>query len=285
MVWLRSHGHECALNFFAALISIYVLSQGSTGWNDLDTFDSGLESGKWAIRFLLTSLLMSPLNTYFGWKSAIKVRRPAGLWAFGFASVHILFYVREAKWEWLTLSMPFYLKFGLVGIMILGLLAATSNRWSMQRLGKNWKRLHRLVYFSGITVITHAMLATTMSKKLLVRDPQAERELKVYLAVLFVLLVVRIPLVRQWLKQVPILLKSIRESTRPAGECDRPELLPQIHGRESSISVKPTFIILNAMPSQSELGSPSSLESINLSTGSSGEQALGVSAEEEIKIR
>ena len=218
MVWLRSHGHECALNFFAALISIYVLSQGSTGWNDLDTFDSGLESGKWAIRFLLTSLLMSPLNTYFGWKSAIKVRRPAGLWAFGFASVHILFYVREAKWEWLTLSMPFYLKFGLVGIMILGLLAATSNRWSMQRLGKNWKRLHRLVYFSGITVITHAMLATTMSKKLLVRDPQAERELKVYLAVLFVLLVVRIPLVRQWLKQVPILLKSIRESTRPAGE-------------------------------------------------------------------
>jgi DMSO/TMAO reductase YedYZ heme-binding membrane subunit len=264
---------------------MYVLSQGSTGWNNPDTFDSGLESGKWAIRFLLASLLMSPLNTYFGWKSAIKLRKPAGLWAFGFASVHILFYVREAKWEWLTPSMPFYLKLGLVGIMILGLLAATSNRWSMQRLGKNWKRLHRLVYFSGIAVVTHAMLATTMSKKLMFRDPQAERELKVHLVVLFVLLVVRIPLVRQWLKQVLTLLKSAPKSTRLAGESGKPELLSQIHGRESSVSVKPTFIILNAMPTQSELDSASSLESINLSTVSSGEQAFGVSPEEKNKIR
>lgn len=275
MAWLRSHWRWCALNSCAAFISTYVPSQGSTGWDNPDVLDPQLESGKWAIRFLLTSLLMTPLNTYFGWRSAITLRKSAGLWSFGFASAHILFYVRETKWEWLTLAMPLYLKLGLVGIMILGVLAVTSNRWSMQQLGKNWKRLHRLVYVSGIAVVTHAMLATTMSKKLMVRDPQAESELKVYLAVLSVLLVVRIPLIRQWLKQAPIILKRARKSTRPVGESNRPTLLPEIHGRESGASVKPTFILLKAMPGQPELDrSSSSSQRIDLSANSTDDRTV-----------
>ena len=142
-----------------------MLSQGSTGWDNLDTFDSGLESGKWAIRFLLTCLTMTPLNTYFGWKGGLKLRKSAGLWAFGFAALHIFFYVRQAKLQWLTMEMPLYLLLGLTGMSILTVLACTSNRRAMQWLGKNWKRLHRLVYGSGIAVVTHAMLATTMSTK------------------------------------------------------------------------------------------------------------------------
>ena len=247
MIWLKSNWRWTAFNLFAACVSIYVSSQGSTGWDDLDTFDSGLESGKWAIRFLLTCLAMTPLNTYFGWKGGIKLRKSAGLWAFGFASLHVFFYIREAKLRWLTMQMPLYLLLGLTGMSILTVLACTSNRRAMKWLGKNWKRLHRFVYGSGIAVVTHAMLATTMSKKLFVRDPNAVSELKIYLAILSVLLVVRLPVVRTLLKQIPILLKRPSRLSVQVSPGDLPdrggEVLPKIHGRESGVSVKPTLVI------------------------------------------
>jgi sulfoxide reductase heme-binding subunit YedZ len=251
LVWFKSNWRWSALNLFAVLVSVTVLTQGSTDWNSHDTFDPGLESGKWAIRFLLGCLSMSPLNTYFGWREAIKLRKPAGLWAFGFALLHILLYIRTAKLEWLTVHMPFYLALGLVGIGILSLLAITSNRWAMQRLGKNWKRLHRLVYLAGMAVVTHSMLATMMSKKIFVRDPQAPNELKVYVAILSILLVVRIPLVNQLLMQFPDWLKLHRKSKRQSTPAATPdgevELWPKIRGGESSVSVKPTFIIPNEL--------------------------------------
>jgi len=259
LVWLKSNWRWSALNLFAVSVLVTVLTQGSTDWNDIDAFDPMLESGKWAIRFLVTCLTMTPLNTYFGWSGAIKLRKSAGLWAFGFASLHILLYIRDAKLEWLTIPMPFYLALGLVGMSILSALAATSNRWAMKRLGKNWKRLHRLVYLAGITVVTHSMLAATMSKKIFVRDPQAVNELKVYVAVLFVLLVVRLPLVHQLLKQIPALLKRHRKSDLQVSPIGMPDgaadMWPKIHGRESSVSLKPTFIIPNEMPNPSERSS------------------------------
>lgn len=263
MVWLKSNWRWGTLNLFAVSVLVRVLSQGSTGWSNMDTFDSGLESGKWAIRFLLTCLTMTPLNAYFGWRGAIKLRKSAGLWAFGFASAHVLLYIREAKLEWLTVSMPFYLVLGLAGMIILSALAITSNRWTMQRLGKNWKRLHRLVYLSGIAVVTHSMLATMMSKRILVRDPQAPNELKIYIAILCVLLVVRLPLVRKLLKQIPALLERRRKAGLQDGPVampdDRAELWPKVYGRESGVSVKPSFIIPNEMPDPVEWNSMGSL--------------------------
>jgi methionine sulfoxide reductase heme-binding subunit len=261
MAWLRSNWRWSALNLFAISVLVHVLSHGSTGWSNTDTFtfDSGLVSGKWAIRFLLACLTMTPLNTYFGWKGAIKFRKSAGLWAFGFASAHILLYVREANLKWLTLPMPFYLVLGLVGMTILSALAVTSNRWTMQHLGKNWKRLHRLVYFSGISVVTHSLLATMMSKKILIRDPEAPNELKVYVLILSALLVVRIPLVRKLLKQIPVLLKrkpnlQVSPIAKPDGGA---ELWPKFHGRESGVSIKPSFIISNVKPTEcNSMGSP-----------------------------
>jgi methionine sulfoxide reductase heme-binding subunit len=259
MAWIKSSWRWSALNLSAVLIFVLVLTQGSTDWYRTDTFDPGLESGKWAIRILLACLTMTPLKTYFGWSSAVKLRKSAGLWAFGFASLHVLFYIRDAKLDWLSTSMPLHLALGLTGMIILTLLAVTSNRWSMKQLGRNWKRLHRFVYLAGITVVTHSMLALTRSKKLHFRDPQAEHELKVYLVVLSVLLVVRIPLVRQSLKQIPIQWKRYRSiQPVPLRESDV-EQLPKIHGRESGISMKPTFIIPAEMPDlsiQEGIGEP-----------------------------
>jgi DMSO/TMAO reductase YedYZ heme-binding membrane subunit len=145
---------------------------------------------------------MTPLHTFLRWRSALPLRKPAGLWAFGFGLLHVAYYIDEAEWEWLKWPIPLYLTLGLLGLAVLTALAVTSNRWSMRRLGKNWKRLHRLVYLAGLAVVCHALLATTMSKKVMVYDPQAASELRVYLGLLVVLLVVRIPQVRRRLQQM-----------------------------------------------------------------------------------
>ena len=245
LTWIKSHWRWAAFNLSAIFISVYVLSQGSTSWEDMDTFDSGLESGKWAIRFLLICLTMTPLNTYFGWKGGIKLRKSAGLWAFGFASLHIWLYIRKAKLEWLTYPMSDFLVLGITGMGILSVLAATSNRWSMKRLGKIWKQIHRRVYIAGMAVVIHSMLATEMSKKLMVRDPQAMSELKIYAAILCVLLVIRIPIVRELLMRIHALYYRRRQPNSPAKIPDDAKVFPQIYGRESGVSVKPTYVILN----------------------------------------
>jgi sulfoxide reductase heme-binding subunit YedZ len=200
------------LNLMALALLAYVLSQGTTGWIYAEgAFDRMLESGKWGIRFLLLSLAMTPLHTYARWSGALKLRKPAGLWAFAFGVAHFGLYTYETyepipiyrtngtPWHWLSWSMQPYLALGLLALCILCALAVTSNKWSMRRLGKRWKPLHRLVYGAGIAVCIHALLASTMSKKMLVRDPHVVPELRLYLGILALMLIVRLPQVRSLL--------------------------------------------------------------------------------------
>ncbi len=183
------------LHLFAVGVALYTIVQGKTGYYAVDTFDPGLASGKWAVRFLLFSLSMTPLQTFIRWNQASRFRKPSGLWSFGFALLHIVYYFQEAGFNWGALFQTGFLVQGLIGFLILAALAITSNRWAMRRLKKNWKRLHRLVYLAGGVVTIHALLAISMSKKMLIRDPQAVYELPIYLALLVLLLLARIPLV------------------------------------------------------------------------------------------
>lgn len=220
MAWWRSgktfDRRWAILNGCALGIWLYVMTQGSAAWHQPgDGFDSMLESGKWAIRLLLLCLAMTPLHTYLGWNGALKLRKSLGLWAFAFGSTHFVLYAIETwepyaiyrtgatPWHWLSWPMHLYVALGLVALLILTTLALTSNRWSMRRLGKNWKRLHRLVYGAGIVILCHALLAAGMSKKMMVRDPHAVTEMWVYGGALAVLLLLRVPQVRTLLKRVP----------------------------------------------------------------------------------
>lgn len=238
MAWLTLNWRWAGLNLFAVSILIIVLSQGSRDWNAVGTFDPGLESGKWAIRFLLICLAMTPLKTYFGWSAAIKLRKPAGLWSFGFALLHVLFYLKVTRLAWLAFPIPTFITLGLLGLLILSALALTSNHWAMRRMRKSWKRLHRLVYLAGPAVVFHAILATNASKKILVRDSQAIQELKIYLALLVVLLVVRIPSVRRVLKLR--WLRPQRQTELPAAPVaipdGAPEYRPWVNGHKAGIS-------------------------------------------------
>lgn len=239
LIWLKSDWRGVALNFTAVMIAAYVLSQGNMDWSTVRGFDAMLASGKWAIRFLLFCLAMTPANTYFGWRSAVKLRKPAGLWAFGFAGLHLALYVREAKLTWLSVQMPIHIALGLAGLLILSALAVTSNRTAMQWLGKTWKRLHRLVYCAGVAVTCHSLLAIAVSKKVHVYDPQAVRELGVYALAMSVLLMVRIPQVRGLLLHIPTLLRQPAQIETPVGAAPiverPPDFWPPRYGRESAI--------------------------------------------------
>ncbi len=201
MDWLGKQKWWLLLNGTAVIVLVIVVTQGSLEMSyAADTFDPMLASGKWALRFLLLSLAMTPVNTYLGWRGALRLRKPAGLWAFGFAVVHVAYYFYEHR---LTISFwrfeQLFIVLGLLGFVILLAMAATSNQWAMRQLKKNWKRLHRLVYLAGILLAFHAMLATTASKRIFLRDPDVLPELIFYFLLLIILLAVRIPLVwRIW---------------------------------------------------------------------------------------
>jgi sulfoxide reductase heme-binding subunit YedZ len=206
MNWLRTNWRWAILNGAAVVILLVLLTRGSTDINKrFYTFDPTLESAKWAIRFLLFSLAMSPLNTYFGWRSAIKLRKPAGLWAFGFAALHFLLEITDTVFQgihWLWLPIEPFIIFGLIGLLILSAMAMTSNQWAMKRLGKRWKRLHRLVYVAGMAIVYHAVLATSSSKRMFINAPDAIYEIHIYLVILTILLLIRIPLIRSGLKRL-----------------------------------------------------------------------------------
>ena len=46
-----------------------------------------LETGAWAVRMLIATLLVSPLRSFSGWVSLLRLRRMLGLFCFRFARI------------------------------------------------------------------------------------------------------------------------------------------------------------------------------------------------------
>lgn len=119
-----------------------------------------LRTGKAAIIMLVLSLTATPAGFMFGWKQAHVVRRPFGLYAFMYVVLHLLIFV------WLDYGwvMPLiveeivarrYALVGFAAFVLLIPLALTSTKGWQRRLGKNWKRLHSLVYLIAILAVIH----------------------------------------------------------------------------------------------------------------------------------
>lgn len=196
MSWLRGSWRWATLNLVALAVMAHMLLMLERVGSSMD-FEPLVESAKWAVRFLLFSLAMTPLNTLFGWRYAVKLRKPAGLWAFAFGVLHLACYVFDRQSDWLHFPIPNYAAaLGLVVLGILAAMAATSNRWAMRRLGKWWKRLHRLVYAAGVIALVHGLLESQISKRVFVYDSNTDDELWLYVIVLSALLAARIPPVR-----------------------------------------------------------------------------------------
>jgi sulfoxide reductase heme-binding subunit YedZ len=114
-----------------------------------------------ALRILIISLVITPvrrLNKSLGW--LVRFRRMLGLYAFFYASVHLLVYLKlYANLDWPTLvddlSKRRYIIAGFSAWLLLLPLALTSTKWSIRKLGKRWQLLHRLVYVTAALGIVH----------------------------------------------------------------------------------------------------------------------------------
>lgn len=119
-----------------------------------------IRSGEWALRFLLLCLSVTPLREITGLKRLFPLRKMLGLYTFFYASLHFtvfIVFVLELRWGELgtdILERP-YVTVGFAAFLILLALALTSNRAMMRRLGRNWKRLHRLIYAASVLALVH----------------------------------------------------------------------------------------------------------------------------------
>jgi len=116
--------------------------------------------GDFALRFLCLSLLLTPLKQICNWRWALHYRRMIGLYAFFYASLHVLVYIGlDHGFNWrqivLDVSESLYVIAGLVAFLCLLPLAITSTQAWQKRLGRDWKRLHRLTYVAAIAAVTH----------------------------------------------------------------------------------------------------------------------------------
>src|SRR5687767_15453590 len=104
---------------------------------------------------LVISLAVTPLRRLSGWNEVIKLRRMLGLFAFFYATLHMLTWVVFIHYfdtHYMiedVLERPF-ITVGMTVFLILLVLALTSNRFSLRTLGRKWQMLHRLVYVAVI---------------------------------------------------------------------------------------------------------------------------------------
>ena len=121
---------------------------------------STLRTGKAALLLLVASLPCTPINIVFGYKPALKLRRPLGLYSFMYASIHFSIFIGVDYFFDFELikNALFEKRYALVGLttgLILLVLALTSTVSWQRRLKKNWKRLHQFVYAAGILAVVH----------------------------------------------------------------------------------------------------------------------------------
>ncbi|CAD5106925.1 protein-methionine-sulfoxide reductase heme-binding subunit MsrQ [Zestomonas carbonaria] len=115
-----------------------------------------------ALSFLLITLAMTPLQRLTGWGGWVAVRRQLGLWCFTYACLHITGYAvfllgLDIQQLLIDFAKRPYIFVGALAFLGLLTLALTSNRFSMRRLGRRWKMLHRLVYVTLCLVLLHML--------------------------------------------------------------------------------------------------------------------------------
>lgn len=172
----------CALPLVALVIDAFT---DGLGVNPVETITHA--TGDWTLRLLLLTLAMTPLRGLTGWAWPVRLRRMLGLYSFFYAVLHLFTYLwLDQFFDWGAIvhdiaKRPF-ITVGMLAFVLLIPLAATSTQAMMRRLGRQWKRLHRLVYVIGIAGVLHYLWLVKAD----VREPL------IYGALLAVLLLYRV---------------------------------------------------------------------------------------------
>jgi len=157
-----------------ALLLLWRYFNGTLGINPLQKLER--TTGNFALLFLIITLSITPARFYLSlfckkikakdgkrladWNWLMRSRRMIGMYCFFYAVIHVSIYFSldlAFEWKWLVSDIkekPFIIA-GMLTMLLLIPLAITSTNKMMHRLGKNWRRIHKLIYIISITAIIH----------------------------------------------------------------------------------------------------------------------------------
>jgi sulfoxide reductase heme-binding subunit YedZ len=149
--------------FAASLVPVALLTvqglRADLGANPIEYLTHA--TGEWTLRFIIFTLSITPLRRILNQPGLIRYRRMLGLFAFFYGCLHL------TTWLWLDKFFDIhemladvlkrrFITAGMLGFVLMIPLAITSTRGWIQRLGgRNWQRLHRLIYFTAIAGVVH----------------------------------------------------------------------------------------------------------------------------------
>src|SRR6202165_2109301 len=149
--------------FLAALIPlerlVWKALHNALGANPIEFITPS--TGDCTLIFIPTPLSITPLRQITRQYWLIGVRRMIGLFAFFYGCLHFTTYIWLDKFfdihEMLKdIAKRPFITVGFSAFVLMIPLALTSTAWSIRRLGgKNWQRLHRLIYLTGILGVVH----------------------------------------------------------------------------------------------------------------------------------
>jgi sulfoxide reductase heme-binding subunit YedZ len=157
MVWLKQ---GIFLGGLTPVVSLALRAlSGSLEANPIAQAEN--ELGLAALIFLVASLACTPLRRIFRWTWPARVRRELGLFAFFYASLHVLLYfVIDRELDVLDIAADVvkrpFITVGFLAAVLLVPLALTSTPESVRRLGfRRWNRLHQLAYLAAVLAAIH----------------------------------------------------------------------------------------------------------------------------------
>lgn len=107
-------------------------------------------TGEWTLYLLLAALAVSPLRRLLGWSRLIGIRRMVGVAGFAYVAAHFALYILHINLDLAKavseIASRFYLTIGFIALVGFGALAATSFDAAIRRMGRGWRRLHKLAY-------------------------------------------------------------------------------------------------------------------------------------------
>lgn len=197
MTWLQKHWLRMVAHIGASIplvLLVWDFSIDNLTANPIQAITQ--RTGLTALILLVLSLAVTPINTVLGWKQVVPLRRPLGLWAFWYASLHFLTFTAldyglDPELIVEAIAEKPYALVGFAAFLLMAPLAFTSTKGWMKRLGKRWKLLHRLIYVVAALVILHFVWLVKADY----RDPL------LYGSIIAVLFVLRLPPVRQFFTQ------------------------------------------------------------------------------------
>lgn len=159
------------------------------------------ELGEFALKLLILGLAVTPL-LHFTRINLVGFRRAIGVVAFGYVVAHFLTWllldVQLLSQIWADILKRPYISFGFAGFVAMVPLALTSNNWSVRKLGRFWRVLHRLTYIVAILGGVHyIMLAKGF-----------QMEPLVHMVVILAFLAVRAP---KWCQSVQVSLRGLTD--------------------------------------------------------------------------